>query len=79
MPYRSDYKELIRMVRQLREALELTRSPNFKFLIFSPPGVIIHFHDILWPFEYPKKWLEAGRAWNEAYLLLAISAVQFSI
>ena len=35
------------------------------------PGVIIHFHDILWPFEYPKKWLKAGRAWNEAYLLLA--------
>jgi hypothetical protein len=35
------------------------------------PGVIIHFHDIFWPFEYPKKWLKAGRAWNEAYLLLA--------
>lgn len=34
-------------------------------------GVIIHFHDILWPFEYPKKWLKVGRAWNEAYLLLA--------
>lgn len=35
------------------------------------PGVIIHLHDILWPFEYPKKWLKSGRAWNEAYLLLA--------
>ncbi len=35
------------------------------------PGVIIHFHDILWPFEYPKKWLKAGRAWSEAYLLRA--------
>ena len=34
-------------------------------------GVIIHFHDIFWPFEYPQKWLKAGRAWNEAYLLLA--------
>ncbi|WP_340105064.1 class I SAM-dependent methyltransferase [Rhodohalobacter sp. 8-1] len=34
-------------------------------------GVIIHFHDIFWPFDYPKKWLKAGRAWNEAYLLLA--------
>jgi len=34
-------------------------------------GVIIHFHDILWPFEYPKKWLKAGRAWNEAYLVRA--------
>lgn len=35
------------------------------------PGVIIHFHDIFWPFDYPKKWLKAGRAWNEAYLLLS--------
>lgn len=35
------------------------------------PGVIIHFHDILWPFEYPKKWLKAGRAWNEAYIVRA--------
>ena len=34
-------------------------------------GVIIHFHDIFWPFEYPKKWLKSGRAWNEAYLLRA--------
>ena len=34
-------------------------------------GVIIHFHDIFWPFDYPKKWLKSGRAWNEAYLLLA--------
>jgi len=34
-------------------------------------GVIIHFHDILWPFEYPKDWLEGGRAWNEAYILRA--------
>ncbi len=34
-------------------------------------GVIIHFHDVLWPFEYPMNWLEAGRAWNEAYILRA--------
>jgi hypothetical protein len=34
-------------------------------------GVIIHFHDIMWPFEYPKKWLRVGRIWNEAYLLRA--------
>ncbi len=34
-------------------------------------GVIIHFHDILWPFEYPSNWLEGGRAWNEAYFLRA--------
>jgi len=35
------------------------------------PGVIVHFHDILWPFEYTKNWLLEGRAWNEAYFLRA--------
>lgn len=34
-------------------------------------GVIIHFHDIFWPFEYPKEWIHEGRAWNEAYILHA--------
>lgn len=34
-------------------------------------GVLIHFHDILWPFEYPKNWLKQGIAWNEAYALRA--------
>jgi len=34
-------------------------------------GVIVHFHDIYWPFDYPKDWLLAGRAWNEAYYLRA--------
>jgi hypothetical protein len=35
------------------------------------PGVHIHFHDIFYPFEYPRQWVEEGRAWNEAYLLEA--------
>lgn len=34
-------------------------------------GVVIHIHDIFWPFEYPASWIEEGRAWNEAYLLRA--------
>jgi len=34
-------------------------------------GVLVHFHDILWPFEYPQKWLVSGRAWNEVYFLRA--------
>lgn len=34
-------------------------------------GVIVHFHDIFWPFEYPLVWYEAGRAWNEAFFLRA--------
>jgi len=34
-------------------------------------GVYVHFHDIFFPFEYPKEWIYEGRAWNEAYLLRA--------
>jgi hypothetical protein len=34
-------------------------------------GVFIHFHDITWPFEYPRNWVETGLSWNEAYLLKA--------
>ena len=31
-------------------------------------GVIIHFHDIFYPFEYPYKWVvEQNRSWNEIY------------
>jgi len=33
------------------------------------PGVIIHFHDVLWPFEYPESWVRQGRSWNEAYFI----------
>jgi hypothetical protein len=25
----------------------------------------------MYPFEYPKEWIYAGKAWNEAYLLRA--------
>jgi hypothetical protein len=34
-------------------------------------GVYIHFHDIFYPFEYPREWLLEGRAWNEDYILRA--------
>lgn len=49
---------------------------DVNFLLFNvlpvlKPGVIIHFHDIIWPFEYPKEWIYEGRYWNEAYLLRA--------
>lgn len=43
----------------------------FNILPILRGGVIIHFHDIPWPFEYPPNWLKAGRAWNEAYFLRA--------
>jgi predicted O-methyltransferase YrrM len=41
----------------------------FEVLPRLKPGVIIHFHDIFWPFIYPPDWLVGGRAWNEVYLL----------
>jgi predicted O-methyltransferase YrrM len=34
-------------------------------------GVLVHFHDISWPFEYPADLIKKGFAWNEAYLLRA--------
>ncbi len=43
----------------------------FEILPNIPSGVYIHFHDIFYPFEYPKEWIDEGRAWNEAYLLRA--------
>jgi len=45
---------------------------NYLFFEILPrlsAGVYIHFHDIFFPFEYPKAWIYEGRAWNEAYLL----------
>lgn len=35
-------------------------------------GVIVHIHDIFWPFMYPEAWLREGRDWNEGYLLNAL-------
>lgn len=36
-------------------------------------GVLIHFHDIFYPFEYPEHWVLgwSGFGWNETYLLKA--------
>lgn len=34
-------------------------------------GVVIHIHDISWPFEYSREWIKEGRSWNEAYFLRA--------
>jgi predicted O-methyltransferase YrrM len=34
-------------------------------------GVLIHFHDVFYPFEYPREWVLEGRNWNENYLLRA--------
>jgi hypothetical protein len=43
----------------------------FAILPVLASGVHIHFHDIFFPFEYPREWLQMGRAWNEIYALRA--------
>lgn len=43
----------------------------FKILPRLKQGVYVHIHDIFYPFEYPKHWLDEGRAWNENYILRA--------
>lgn len=43
----------------------------FHVLPVLNPGVYVHLHDITWSLEYPREWLEEGRAWNEQYLLRA--------
>ncbi len=36
------------------------------------PGVLIHFHDCPFPFEYPSEWvIDRNYSWNEAYALRA--------
>ena len=35
------------------------------------PGVLIHLHDVAGNLEYPREWLDEGRAWNEQYVLRA--------
>jgi hypothetical protein len=44
----------------------------FSILPSLNKGVLIHFHDIQYPFEYPPPWLfEINYSWNEIYALRA--------
>jgi Methyltransferase domain len=44
----------------------------FEILPRLKKGVIVHFHDIFFPFEYPKSWITQNHFfWNEAYVLQA--------
>lgn len=44
----------------------------FKILPMLKRGVLVHVHDILYPFEYLAEWiLQEKRSWNEAYALHA--------
>jgi predicted O-methyltransferase YrrM len=49
----------------------------FLFLRILPrlkPGVIVHFHDIFYPWSYPIKWMLEGRAWNESLFVRTLLA-----
>ena len=49
---------------------------HFEFFTVLPrlkPGVLVHFHDIRWPFEYPDPFIfKRNFSWNEAYGLRAL-------
>jgi hypothetical protein len=41
----------------------------FNILPRLKKGVLVHFHDITYPFEYPLGIVSEGRAWNEIYFV----------
>lgn len=58
--------------------VKLGSDVNFVVLDVLPvlaPGVIVHFHDIFLPWEYPRQWFETMQYyWAEQYLLQAFLA-----
>lgn len=48
---------------------------NYEILEIVPTlkqGCLVHWHDIFFPKEYPKEWMETGQQfWNESYMLHA--------
>jgi Methyltransferase domain len=58
--------------------VKLGSDVNFIVLEVLPrlqPGVIVHFHDVFLPWEYPRVWFEQMRYyWAEQYLLQAFLA-----
>lgn len=43
----------------------------FRVLPRLRPGVLVHVHDMFFPFEYPIDFYRDGRAWNEVHLMRA--------
>ncbi len=44
----------------------------FEVLPRLASGVLVHFHDMFWPFEYPRLWaVSENRSWNELYAVRA--------
>ena len=52
---------------------------HYEFFHLLPrlkPGVVVHFHDCGFPFEYPDEWIfELNYSWNEVYALRAFSCL----
>jgi hypothetical protein len=45
----------------------------FEILPVLADGVIVHIHDMFWPFEYPEDWIvKDNRSWNELYAVRAL-------
>lgn len=48
---------------------------NYELFAILPAlksGVLLHFHDVFWPLEYPRNWIvDQNRSWNEIYTLRA--------
>ena len=59
--------------------VKLGSDVNFVVLEVLPllaPGVVVHFHDVFLPREYPRVWVEdLGLVWAEQYLLQAFLAM----
>jgi predicted O-methyltransferase YrrM len=44
----------------------------FEVLPRLAKGVLVHIHDMFWPFEYPRIWvIDENRSWNELYAVRA--------
>lgn len=45
----------------------------FEILPRLAPGVLVHFHDVFLPYDYPEDWVvRERRSWNEQYLVRAL-------
>lgn len=52
--------------------LKLDSDVMFYFTKIFPllnKNVLVHIHDIFFPYDYPLEWLKEGRFWNEQYFL----------
>ena len=44
----------------------------FEVLPRIKQGVVVHLHDMFYPFEYPRNWvIDDNRSWNEIYAVRA--------